>query len=122
MINIRIGNISASGAEEIKEAIHRHFDYRKKKADREIREWISRGWKSLLIALVFLGIIFLLLELARDLFSESGLPMTLREFLIILGWVALWKPADLLLYEWRPYKRESRLYERLANAKIEIIN
>ncbi len=38
----------------------------------------------------------------------------------IFGWVALWRPAELLLYEWMPIYRRLRLLNRLADATIEI--
>jgi hypothetical protein len=106
----------------IENAIRQHFEYRKNLAKQEIKNWLNRGWTSLLIAFIFLGLIFLVLEFSKSFEPGQALPLTVKEFLIILGWVALWKPADLLLYEWRPHKREAVLYERLENASIEILS
>ena len=119
-IRVELANADPQ-AGRIENAIRQHFDYRKNLAKQEIRNWLNRGWTSLLIAFIFLGIIFLILEVTKGFEPGQALPLTVKEFLIILGWVALWKPADLLLYEWRPHKREAVLYERLEKASIEII-
>ena len=35
------------------------------------------------------------------------------EGLLILGWVAMWKPLELLLYDWWPGLRKKRTYDFL---------
>jgi hypothetical protein len=42
------------------------------------------------------------------------------EGLIILGWIALWRPAEMLAYEWIPLVRKRRLYERLAGVRVAV--
>ena len=79
------------------------------------------GWRSLLIAIVFLSLLVSFTLLVIRQMPEGGLSIIFREILIILGWVALWRPADLLLYEWRQFKRDATLFERLAQCKIEVI-
>jgi hypothetical protein len=34
--------------------------------------------------------------------------------LLIGGWVALWRPFEIFLYEWWPILGEARLYDRLS--------
>jgi hypothetical protein len=41
------------------------------------------------------------------------------EGLVIAGWVALWYPLDVLLYQRWPLARERRLYETLRDMRIE---
>ena len=43
----------------------------------------------------------------------------LDEGLVIGGWVALWYPLDVLLYQRWPLARERRLYESLRDMEIE---
>jgi hypothetical protein len=45
---------------------------------------------------------------------------SLQESLIILGWVANWKPIEIFLYDWWPLARRRDLYRRLANASVEL--
>ena len=42
------------------------------------------------------------------------------EGLIILGWVALWRPMEIFLYEWWPILRERNLYRHLATAEVVV--
>jgi hypothetical protein len=40
--------------------------------------------------------------------------------LIILGWVANWRPIEIFLYDWWPLAQRRRLYLRLASAPVEV--
>jgi hypothetical protein len=44
----------------------------------------------------------------------------LRESLVIGGWVALWRPLEIFLYDWWPLRADRRLFQRLSEAEIEI--
>jgi hypothetical protein len=43
-----------------------------------------------------------------------------EESLIIVGWVANWRPIEIYLYEWWPIRRRMRLYRRIAAAPLVI--
>ena len=43
----------------------------------------------------------------------------IRESLVIVGWVAMWRPVDLLLYEWYPISRDAALFGRLAKSQVQ---
>jgi len=108
-------------SQEIEAAIHQHFAYRKNKSLNQLRRTLQLGWRGLLIAIVFLSILVSFTLFVISQMPEGGLSIIFREILIILGWVALWRPADLLLYEWRQFKRDANLYERLEHCKVEVI-
>ena len=38
----------------------------------------------------------------------------IKESLVIGGWVALWRPLEIFLYDWWPIRAEARLLDRLA--------
>jgi hypothetical protein len=44
----------------------------------------------------------------------------LRESLLIGGWVAMWRPTELFLYEWWPIRSEARLFDRLSVMPVRI--
>ena len=48
------------------------------------------------------------------------LPIILREGLIIAGWVAMWRPMEIFLYEWWPLLRKGRLYEKLSRMRVDV--
>ena len=43
-----------------------------------------------------------------------------RESLSIGGWVAMWRPLEVFLYDWWPIRAEARLFDRLALMPVEI--
>jgi hypothetical protein len=52
--------------------------------------------------------------------AVTALPHVLSEGLIILGWISLWRPTEMLAYEWVPLVRKRRLYERLAALQVAV--
>ena len=65
-------------------------------------------------------VVFLLSMGLRSMLGEllGRLPQILDEGLIILAWLALWRPAEMLLYGWVPLRRRQRLYERLMEIRV----
>lgn len=120
-LKIHLHRDEVSRKDEIPTAIHQHFTYRRKKSERQLQKVLQRGWQSLLISIVFLGLLVSLTLVIIKQLPEGGLSLTFREILIILGWVALWRPADFLLYEWRPIKREVNLFHKLEQCKVDIV-
>lgn len=98
-------------------ALHHYFAYRADLADREFRQLLRRGRTSLLIGLAFLcGCV----ALSRLLAGVSSTPLSAiaQESLIIGGWVAMWRPLEILLYDWWPVRRSRRIYQKLAKAPV----
>jgi hypothetical protein len=50
--------------------------------------------------------------------SEIGVLM--REGMVIGGWVAMWRPLEIFLYDWWPIRAERRLFDRLAMMPVQI--
>jgi hypothetical protein len=121
-LKVYISSIESKTAQRIPKAVHDHFAYLKENSQKKLKHTIQFGFRSLLIAFLFLSVIFLLTELGTRFMPRGGLALTIRESLIIVGWVALWRPAELLLYEWYPFKRDVLLFHRLENSKVEVIN
>ena len=102
-------------------AIRTHFCYRREQSQKKFKRVMQYGWRVLFIAIGLLAVIFMLTEIALLFKTESRLVLFIRESFIILGWVALWRPLDLLLYEWYPIKTKSNLYYRLEHSDVQII-
>ncbi|MFZ1056910.1 MAG: hypothetical protein WAN79_14650, partial [Opitutaceae bacterium] len=43
-----------------------------------------------------------------------------KEGLTIAGWVAMWRPLEIYLYDWWPLFEERRRLERLARMQVRI--
>jgi hypothetical protein len=103
-----------------REAIHEYFLHRTEIARRRLRQLLSRGRMSLLIGLLFLAACLGVADLIQSLGAAPPL-VVLRESLIIGGWVAMWRPMEIFLYDWWPLRRERQVYERLSRATVEVI-
>lgn len=102
------------------EAIHNFFDYKAVLAKRNLRLLLLEGRTSLLIGFSFLSACLL----SADLLSDQGgttLIRALREGLIIGGWVAMWRPMQIFLYEWWPLARRQRIYRNLGQAHVHVV-
>lgn len=102
----------------IAEDIRRHFVYSSRKSEITVNRILRLGWRSLLVSFAFLIVMFLIAFAITTFLPENTIMITFRELFIILGWVALWRPADLLLYDWRIYKRKGKLLARIAQCKV----
>jgi hypothetical protein len=107
--------------DDIAPAIHRHFCYRREQSRKKFKRTLQYGWRMLFIAFGLLAVIFSLTEIALHLIPGNRFVQFIRESFIILGWVALWRPLDLLLYDWYPIKRNFNLYSRLEHSNVQVI-
>jgi len=67
--------------------------------------------------------IFLLSMTVRGILAgmlRGSAPRMLDEGLIIIAWLALWRPVESLVYGWVPLYRRRRLYERLAAIRVSV--
>lgn len=102
------------------EAIRGHFSYEIDRLRRRIREHVRQGQMALLLGLALLVVFLMLAELT--LMVPSGhVRQILREGLVITGWVAMWRPLELLLYDWWPLVRKRRLFTRILASDIAIV-
>ena len=54
------------------------------------------------------------------LIRHEGYAWLVSESLIIGGWVALWRPMEIFLYDWWPIRADARLYDRLAAMPVSL--
>jgi hypothetical protein len=107
--------------DDVDSAIHGHFCYRREQSQKKLKRVIQYGWRMLFIAFGLLAVIFSLTEIALYLKPDNRFVLFIRESFIILGWVAVWRPLDLLLYDWYPIKRNINLYYRLEHSIVKVI-
>jgi hypothetical protein len=106
--------------ELIRTAVHNHFAHRAKIADLEFKRLLKQGRTSLFIGLVFLAACLLLSKLLLG--REAGTwAAVVRESLTIAGWVAMWRPMQIYLYDWWPLLRRSRTYAKLSHMPVEVL-
>lgn len=112
------GDELGRAAQTIPESVRHYFDYRAQGATRELRYCLRLGRTSLFVGLAFLSLCMVGSELAGHF--ETVLGRVLQEGLIIGGWVAMWRPIQIFLYDWWPIARRRRVYQKLTRMEVEI--
>jgi hypothetical protein len=119
-LQIEMQKAGAVSEETLKQMIGYHFEYLQKKATLEKQNTLKQGYKYLGIASLFLLLMTIGYNLLENWAPDNKFANTMQDALVILGWVAFWRPAELLLYDWHPFKNEAKLYERLAAMPVVI--
>jgi len=103
----------------VEDAVRRYFATRAAIKRLEFGQMMRRGRVSLIVGSVFLTGCLLLGEV---LAKSGGGPVVdiLREGLTIAGWVAMWRPLEIYLYDWWPLLEERRRLDLLARIKVRI--
>jgi hypothetical protein len=104
----------------LKAAIQEFFGQRALATRRRIRQLFRIGRTSLLIGAVFLTLSMGIGTLLERALAGRPLAAILRESLLIGGWVAMWRPLEIFLYDWWPIRAEARLFDRLSVMPVQI--
>lgn len=121
-INIHIEHIPAEvdPSSVLTEAIHNHFNFKAELIGREFKQLLRRGRTSLIIGLVFVSLCLLGADVIGQFGSSPAFTIA-RESLTIIGWVAMWRPLQIFLYDWWPYVHRIRIYKMLGHAHIRAL-
>jgi hypothetical protein len=99
------------------ESIHNYFEYRRDATARDLRFRLHEGRRALAIGLAFLSACLAVREI---LLLEGGtVAHIIGESLLIGGWVAMWRPMEIFLYEWWPIRALRRVYDKLAAIPVQ---
>lgn len=120
VIHVPEAESKKSNAAQVTEALNRYFDYRAGALSLDLKDLFRVGRLSLLIGLAVLAACLILSRTALQFFGDGEVGRYLNEGLIILGWVANWKPIEIFLYEWWPLAQRRNLYRRLGRAEVRV--
>jgi hypothetical protein len=107
-------------ATALREAIHEYFGQRVIATKRRLRELFHRGRISLVIALAFLAASIAVGDAVAGYLGAGRLEEVIREGFLIGGWVAMWRPLEVFLYDWWPIRAKGRLLQRLSRMPVRI--
>lgn len=107
-------------AGRIGEAFAHYFEYRAVAAEHELRELFRVGRRFLGIGIVVLFACLTASQIAAATIPNRVAARVFEESLIIVGWVANWRPIEIYLYDWVPIRRRIALYRRLAVAAVRV--
>jgi len=102
----------------LKAAIGHYFDYRAGMLERDLHDLLRVGRRSLGIGVGVLAVFIALAQVVRTTLPDWPLNQLLAEGLMVFGWVANWRPAEIFFYDMWAVRRRLHLYRRLATAKV----
>ena len=102
-------------------AIRDYFAERARETRQRLRLLLRRGRTSLFIGLVALAISIAAGNVVEGLLAGTQFADVARESLLIGGWVAMWRPLEVFLYDWWPIRAEARLFDRLSAMTVRVV-
>jgi hypothetical protein len=103
----------------IAQAVHSHFDERARLTQVELDQLFDHGRVSLLIGIAVLCGFLFLSQLFADMPGNVATGL-LRESFAIAGWVAMWHPMQIYLYDWWPLRARVKLFRRMAHMPVTV--
>lgn len=103
----------------IRNAVFNYFDQMAQLARNDFSQLMKRGRLSLAIGLAVLAAAVGLSNLI-GLYTEGAFARLLEETVLIGGWVAMWRPMEIFLYDWWPLRRRRKDFERLRDMDVEV--
>lgn len=103
----------------IREALRGYYDHLEDRKAIDLRMFVKRAQFFLLIGLLILfGGLWTAYSIPTP--AEPDWTTIFREGLIIFSWVSMWKPIELILFDWYPLFEDLRMTRRLADADVQI--
>lgn len=118
-INVSVPEKDMGQAEVVQLAIHHHFKTAEIHAARELSEIWRDGRIATMIGLLFMSLLLGTGQLVMSITERESRLIT--ESMTVFGWVSMWRPAELLLYDHWPVRRNRILARQLAKAEVVLI-
>ena len=103
----------------VRQAVHHYFAYRARLNWLEFKELMRQGRTSLIVGFTFLAVCFATAQFVSRLGTSTWHELT-REGLTISGWVAMWRPLQIYLYDWWPLRRRGAIFRKLSVMDVEV--
>jgi hypothetical protein len=120
LVHVDQDTASQDAAQMVQAAVRDHFKRRADTTRQKLRQLFRLGRRSLLIGLAFLGTCIALGDGIQTWMPDSRFAGIVRESLLIGGWVAMWKPIEVFLYDWWPIRAEAVLSDRLSAMVVRV--
>ena len=107
--------------EAVHAAVRDHFARKATETRQGLRQLFRVGRISLVIGLAVVAGSVIAGDVVETMMAKNRFGSIIRESLLIGGWVAMWRPLEIFLYEWWPIRAEARLYDRLSNMIVRVV-
>lgn len=104
-------------APDLTQAIQNYFAYRLGERRRRLRLFFRDGRIALLIGLAFLFVCIVLRQVVLAV-RPGAVSEIVTHGLLNVGWVAMWRPLEIFLYEWWPTRRRCRVFGKLSTIPV----
>jgi hypothetical protein len=121
VVTLPAEQVTAGVAETLQTALHRYCQARLARVQREIEV----AWRQGLRSLGSGSILFVVGLLLSTGFLEPDVPQFWQDLLgngvfLVIGWVGLWYPLDLLFFARQPLKREAQIVEAISRMPLVV--
>jgi hypothetical protein len=121
VVTLPAEQVTAGIAETLQTALHRYCEARLARVQREIEV----AWRQGLRSLGSGSILFVVGLLLSTGFLEPDVPQFWQDLLgngvfLVIGWVGLWYPLDLLFFARQPLKREAQIVEAISRMPLVV--
>ena len=120
LVHMPAAEAPGDNAKMLEQAVGRYFSYRVSILTKDLKELFRVGRYSLGVGLVVLSLCVIGGRLVVRTFWPGEIGALFNEGLVILGWVANWRPIEIFLYDWWPIVRHRNILKRLARAEIVV--
>lgn len=120
LVHLDRPTVPPEAAESLTQAVHSFFGHRSELAQQRLRQLLRTGRTSLIIGLIFLSACIFGGDWVARFFQQHEFGEVVRESLLIGGWVAMWRPLEIFLYDWWPIVSEGKIYDRLSQMRVKI--
>jgi hypothetical protein len=120
---VRLGreSVTAENTAMLRDAVRCYFVQRAVATRRQLRQLFRVGRISLVIGLAFLAGAIVLGDFIASLVGKDSYGGIIQETFVIGGWVALWRPLEIFLYDWWPIRAEAKLFDRLSEMEVRVL-
>lgn len=120
-IEVRVSGRPTHSEANVQRALAKYWEVRIEELRVRRRRVWSRGFKELAVGVLFLAVCLAVsASLSNVEWRTEWLGRFAIEGVIIVGWIALWHPVDMLLFEPWPLNSELRALARLTDATIQL--
>ena|SRR5688572_18961794 len=111
---------SPEASEVVHQAVRDHFKRKAHETRQRLRLLFRNGRIALVIGLAVVAGSVIAGDIVETMLRESRFGSIIRESFLIGGWVAMWRPLEIFLYEWWPIRAEARLFDRLSAMTVRV--
>lgn len=112
VVYLPIEEIQQGLEQKLNKVLDIYGDARLEKLKREEKRALGASLSALAWGFAFM-LVCQIIGVLADFPKHPTLTNTISEGFLVLGWVALWKPFETLLFDWRPSVEHTKLHECL---------